>query len=496
MWPQVANFTNGTEVAVVNPLMTLDQSCVKSTDLENGFGRFLKRTFLHAAAASNGTALVVVAVCMVNGSVPLQLGVDETYRLSITSTQVLISCNTVYGCYHALETLSQLIGFDYDTKEFSVLHLPFIVQDGPRFPHRGLLVDTSRHWLPTIQLKHILDSMTYAKINTLHWHIVDWQAFPFDSPSYPNISQFGAWSQHERYTTEDVADVVEHARTLGVRVMVELDSPGHLGSACIGLPQLCPQPACSSSLFPDGGEWAVDFTKNTTYQIIGNLLQDLAAIFPEKMTHLGGDEVSTLCWSQRPYIMTWLQERNLTLNGGYEYYVKRVQDIAWSMNRDVVGWQEIWDHFGTALNSKTIIHQWLPGSSSLAYNVTSHGYRLIWSDASKWYLDYLLATWELMYDAEPCDNLPSKNCGLVLGGEGCMWGETVDTSDGLQTIWPRLGSVAERLWAAQGTVRNNNTLSRISSFRCLLNERGIPAAPVQNVLARQGPPGPGSCWRQ
>jgi hexosaminidase len=128
----------------------------------------------------------------------------------------------VYGAYHALETLSQLMQFSFDNETYFVPNAPWSIFDFPRFAHRGILVDSSRHFEPVETLKRVIDSLTYAKFNTMHWHIVDEQSFPFDSPSFPLLSEMGAYSDYERYTVDDVAEVVEYARQRGVRVMVEI----------------------------------------------------------------------------------------------------------------------------------------------------------------------------------------------------------------------------------------------------------------------------------
>ena len=95
----------------------------------------------------------------------------------------------------------------------------------------------------------MIDSLTYAKFNTLHWHVVDSQSFPFESRSYPQLWT-GSFSEQERYSQEDMADVVEYARQRGVRVVVEFDIPGHAESWCTGYPDVCPSPTCLSPLDP------------------------------------------------------------------------------------------------------------------------------------------------------------------------------------------------------------------------------------------------------
>ena len=151
------------------------------------------------------------------------------YTLSVPTTgPITIVAETNFGAYHGLETLSQLITFDFDTKQYGIAACPWSIEDKPRFQHREVLVDTARHFQPTRTLMALIDSLPYAKINTVHWHLTDSQSFPFDSPSYPLLSK-GAWSNQERYTVEDVAMVVEYGRKRGVRMMVEVShacSPG------------------------------------------------------------------------------------------------------------------------------------------------------------------------------------------------------------------------------------------------------------------------------
>jgi hexosaminidase len=138
---------------------------------------------------------------------------------SLTCSDAKVNASTVYGAYHALQTLSQLITFDFDTKRYSVSAAPWFVADAPRFSHREVLVDTARHWQPLPKLvslrlprsifrvlyahahlqREIIDSLTQAKLNVIHWHIVDSQSFPFESKTYPELASAGSFSSMERY---------------------------------------------------------------------------------------------------------------------------------------------------------------------------------------------------------------------------------------------------------------------------------------------------------
>ena len=120
-------------------------------------------------------------------------------------------------------------------------------------------------------------------------------------------------------------------------------------------------------------------------------------------------------------------------------------------------------------------------------------------------LSHLSTTWNTMYLNEPTAGLSAaSDPSLILGGESCMWGETVDPSDLMSTVWPRAAAVAEVLWTSYDSVYDgtNHTVDmarvedRLETFRCLLTQRGIAAAPVTNANARYQPREPGSCYVQ
>ena len=142
----------------------------------------------------------------------------------------------------------------------------------------------------------------------------------------------------------------------------------------------------------------------------------------------------------------WLKEHDMTADQAYGYFVKRAQESAVAAGRSPVQWEEVWRRFGTSLPKDSVIHAWL--SAEAAVNATSHGYRALWSVDGRWYLDGLSVSWSTMWSQDPLAGItdPAQQ-KLLLGGEGCMWGETVDQSDRSATIWPRAAAIAERLWS-------------------------------------------------
>ncbi|VAH01060.1 unnamed protein product [Triticum turgidum subsp. durum] len=438
IWPLPKNFTSGTQTLAVDPDLALDPqgAGAGAAAVAEAFERYRHLIFspwAHAARpASAGYDVARLTVVVASADETLELGVDESYTIYIAAAGgansivggATIEANTIYGAIRGLETFSQLCVFNYDTKNVEVRYAPWYIQDEPRFAFRGLMLDTSRHYLPVDVIKQVIDSMSFSKLNVLHWHIIDEQSFPLEIPSYPNLWK-GSYSKSERYTVEDARYIVSYAKKRGIHVMAEIDVPGH--------------------------------------------------------------------------VKQWLDERNMTTKDAYKYFVLKAQEIAIDLNWIPVNWEETFNSFGGSLNPRTVVHNWLgPG---VCPKVVAKGLRCIMSNQGVWYLDHLDVPWEEVYTAEPLAGInDSAQQKLVLGGEVCMWGETADTSDVQQTIWPRAAAAAERMWSQLEAISaqdlETTVLARLHYFRCLLNHRGIAAAPVTNFYARRPPIGPGSCFVQ
>ncbi|MED6195294.1 Beta-hexosaminidase 1 [Stylosanthes scabra] len=516
LWPLPAEFTSGDEVFSVDPSLELAVAGTGggSSIVREAFERYRKIIFDHSGSGGSvgggrfGFKRVLkesiiseydvsqLKITVHSDNEELQFGVDESYTLLVSKVkedsiagEVTIEANTVYGALRGIETFSQLCAFDYTTKTVQIHKAPWVIHDQPRFAYRGLMLDTSRHYLPATVIKQIIDSMSYAKFNVLHWHIIDEESFPLEVPSYPNLWN-GSYTKWERYTVEDAYDIVNFAKTRGINVMAEVDVPGHAESWGAGYPDLWPSPTCREPL---------DVSKNFTFDVVSGILTELRKIFPFELFHLGGDEVNTDCWSQTPHVKQWLQNNNFATKDAYRYFVLKAQEIALSKNWTPVNWEETFNAFPSKLSPQTIVHNWLgPGVCPKA---AAKGFRCIYSNQGVWYLDHLDVPWDEVYTAEPLEGISdASQQKLVIGGEVCMWGETVDTSDIQQTIWPRAAAAAERLWSPrESTLKANitsTTLPRLLNFRCLLNRRGVAAAPVRHFYARQAPDRAGSCYVQ
>ena len=148
---------------------------------------------------------------------------------------------------------------------------------------------------------------------------------------------------------------------------------------------------------------------------------------------------------------------------------------------------------GTSLDPTTIIAAWINFNST---DITSNGYRMLYCPDSVWYLNSLSTTWQQRYKEEPTTGVAKDNEALVLGGGGQMWGETADPSDVIQTIWPGMAAIAERLWSPKDVTDTETAEPRLQAFRCLMESRGVAMAPITNKESRSAPSGPGSCTEQ
>lgn len=498
LWPQPLSAKSGQGRAIVIPGRGFfnGSSAVHSwhnrTLLEQAFWRYYRTTFPHEITPTPGQSVTQLDVIVEDlDEAHPQLDTDESYTLTVPqSGNAQIKAKTVYGALRGLETFSQLVTFSFEEGMYVVEGAPWTISDKPRFPHRGLMIDSARHFEPLASIRAIIDSLPYAKLNVLHWHMVDSQSFPFESKTSPKLWD-GAYSEFERYTQRDIESIVEYARLRGVRVIVEFDMPGHAASWCKGYPEICPSTSCLQPL---------NVASNATFNLIDGLIGEITSgLFKDNFVHLGGDEVDTSCWTKTPAVADWLKAQNMSADDGYAYFVKKVAGMVIDKKHRPVQWSEVFDHFKGNLPKETIVHVWKDVTNvtevvALGYDVL----RNVGYDNISWYLDNLNVKWDAVYQNEPCNGIPTDElCAKVLGGHGEMWGETVDGSDIEQTVWPRLAAIAEKLWTSRDQTKDVSAAAqRIRNFRCLLLQRGVAAAPVDNANARSSPAGPDSCFTQ
>ncbi|XP_038115312.1 probable beta-hexosaminidase fdl isoform X3 [Culex quinquefasciatus] len=437
----------------------------------------------------------------------LTMQTDESYNLSVTHTArslvAKVFANSFFGAKHALTTMQQLVWFDDEERVLKILNKA-LIEDVPRFNFRGLMLDTSRHYFSVDAIKRTLVGMSHSKLNRFHWHITDSQSFPYVSKHYPQLARYGAYSDREIYTTDDVKEVVEYARVRGIQVIPEIDAPAHAGNGWdwgpkhnLGELSLCinQQPWSYYCGEPPCGQ--LNPKNNNTYLILQRLYEELLELAgPLDYFHLGGDEVNLECWQQhfnesdmRTLWCDFMQQAYHRLQVANKGVAPKLAAV----------WSSGLTSYPCLSKNTYAVQVWGGSKWQENYQLINAGFSLVISHVDAWYLDCGFGSWrstgegacspyrnwQTVYKHRPWDEmkLTSLQMRQILGGEACLWTEQVDESTLDSRLWPRSAALAERLWTdpveeVYSESVPKETFNRMSVFRNHLVELGLRAEPI------------------
>jgi hexosaminidase len=394
-----------------------------------------------------------------------ELGEDESYSLEISLTGTKLDAATTLGIMRGLETFLQLVQTTSDG--FAVPAIA--IQDQPRFPWRGLMIDVGRHFIPLDVLKRNLDGMAAVKLNVFHWHLSENQGFRVESKKFPKLQEMGSDGLY--YTQDEVRDLIAYAHDRGIRVVPEFDMPGHSTAWFVGYPELASAPGP----YQIERKWgvfdpAIDPTQERTYKFLDAFIGEMANLFPDHYFHIGGDEVNGKQWDANPNIQAFMHAHGLKTNQDLQaYFNTRVQKIVSKHGKTMVGWDEI---LRPDLPKDIVVQSWR-GQDSLAA-AARQGYRGILSFG--YYVDLMWPA-SRHYAVDPMSdaaaNLSPDEKKLILGGEACMWSEYVSPENIDSRIWPRTAAIAERLWSPQDVTDVNSMYQRLEEVSRWLDWLGL-----------------------
>jgi hexosaminidase len=406
-----------------------------------------------------------------------ELGEDESYSLDVTPTGAKLHAANPLGTLRGLQTFLQLIAITPEGFSIPGLH----IEDRPRFPWRGLMIDSGRHFIPLDVIKRNLDGMEAVKMNVFHWHLSDNQGFRAESRKFPRLHEQG--SDGLFFTQEEIRDIVEYARDRGIRVVPEFDMPGHSTAWFAGYPEL----ASGSGPYGIERKWgvfdpAMDPTDEKTYKFLNEFIGEMARLFPDQFFHIGGDEVNGKEWDANPKIQAFMKSHHIKNNAELQaYFSSRAQELVTKHKKTPVGWDEV-----LVLGvSKTIVIQSWRGVDSLAAaakmgyrGILSNGYYLDlgWSAARHYAMDPL---------GGPAAALTPEQKQLILGGESCIWSEYVNAENIDSRIWPRNAAIAERLWSPEGTSDIASMYARMDPESTRLEWLGLTHLSFQRVMLQR-----------
>lgn len=414
---------------------------------------------------------------------------DFGYELAINAPAIQLSARSEAGALAGCSTLAQLAAQG---------SLPNCrIYDEPQYSWRGLLVDVSRHFIKTETLRSVIDLLHHFKMNVLHLHLTDDQAFRFPSAAYPKLTS------SDYYSKADLRSLVEYAADRAVRIVPEIDMPGHVSSWLVAYPEWGTETVAVDSLTSYGPHLAcLDPSNEEAVQAALTILEEVIEVFPDKYVHIGGDEVDPTWWSNSPSVKQWAQRRGLeTVQDIQADFTQQIVRELEDRGRRVVVWDEA---LHTSLPASVLVQAWrgmqardvsiesgfqtlvsAPYYLDLNYPVDEHYAYLPSMTESDWQAQYACTLarpefehvkdglkWHQSFGKFP--SMMRRDGGSIVGGEACMWTELVSDDLLLKRIWTRLPAIAERFWGASAARNIDEIYDRLEASLERLTTLALP----------------------
>jgi hexosaminidase len=423
----------------------------------------------------------------------------EGYSLVVATDRATITAATPAGLFYGGVTLWQLMTAK-PAQGIGVSVPVLIIVDAPRFAWRGLMLDSARHFQSVEYVKQFIDWMALHKLNTLHWHLTDDQAWRLEIKKYPRLTSVGAWrvpagpaaranidpkTGRPRmiggfYTQEQVREVVAHAAARHVTVVPEIEMPGHATAAVVAYPQLG-VPANPPKAVPE--EWGIFPTlfnvEESTFTFLENVLGEVIELFPGPYIHVGGDEALKDEWHNSERVQKRMKE--LKFDDGrpvkdehelQSYFIQRMQKFIGGKGRKLIGWDEILEG-GLAPNATVMSWRGIDGAIAAA----NAGHDTVLSPAPDLYFDHWQSdgdlspgrsnrlSLEMVYKFNPVpDKIPEAQRKHLLGVQANLWAEFMRSEARVTyQAYPRVAALAEVAWSAPARINWDDFQARLEA---------------------------------
>ena len=424
----------------------------------------------------------------------------EGYRLEISTEGISVISSDAAGAFYALQTLKQLA-----VPRWGRLYVPCCrIVDAPRFGWRGMMIDDVRHFFGKEAMKRTLELMAFHKMNVLHWHLGDDEGCRVPVAEFPKLAatvrprsakmadriesgDYGPFA----YTEADIREIVGFAKARHIRIVPEIDMPGHSGAALRAYPEfLC---------FPDGTDAPKGAVRNAfclgndaAIAFMKSELDSLCDLFPDaELIHIGGDEVNAVNWKACPRCRARMKAVGAETTGALQAWLtdELTAHLA-KRGRRVVGWDEI--ILRDRAPKKATVMSWRGAEGGIA--AAKAGLTCVMAPHLFCYFNYeqglrddpVVYPWwsypitlEKAYSFDPLAGIPDGAQGCVLGGECCLWSNRIPEEMQLQwQTWPRAAATAEVLWSAEGDRDFTDFRRRMVVHRPRLIGRHVMCAPL------------------
>jgi len=430
----------------------------------------------------------------------------EAYSLKITDSRIEIGANDASAVFYATQSLVQLLPSAFFSPDRYLkqktewkVEAGWQIVDYPHFGWRAFMLDESRHFFGETTVKQMIDLMALFKMNILHWHLTDDIGWRIEIRKYPLLTKIGAWRRDTQvydvnadstenkahqgfYTQEQIKRIVKYAQERNITIIPEIEMPGHATAAALAYPYL----ATDSTLLPKGGvnpkfvmDAIYDPSKETTYQFLSDVIDEVLSLFPARIIHIGGDEVKYTQWRNSKSVNELMKRENLkTYSDVQMYFTSKISNIIEAKGAKVIGWNEILgfdvnnydaqknEASGAVQIPKSAIVQFWKGDLNLAEKAVENNYHVINSTHWLTYLDYTYesVTMRKAYQFDPVfSGLAPGKQNLVLGFGTQMWTERVPTITKLhQQVFPRLIAYSEVGWTQKNNKDYESFLKRLT----------------------------------
>jgi len=424
------------------------------------------------------------------------VGKAGAYVLRTDTQPIQISAADNEGLFNGLSTLLQLYLTAKPTK--NTIKVPkLIINDEPQFEWRGFMLDESRHFFGIKTVKKLLDWMAFYKLNKFHWHLTDANGWRLEIKKYPLLTSIGgignftdSTASAKYYTQTEIKEIVAYASTRNISIIPEIDMPGHASAANRAYPEF------SGGKISENPDFTFDPAYDGTYAYLSNILTEVADLFPSKMVHLGGDEVTLGidAWKTNPRIQNMMKEKNIGEFSELEhYFLKRMTDSASKKGLQVICWDEA---VAANLSSKkTYIQWWRHNKPNSLNEALQKGYKVILSPRLPLYFDFVQdkqhqsgRKWGELYNSYlDLYHYPGagteQNQQAILGIQANLWTETIASGQRLEfLIFPRIASLSESGWTSPKLKNDGDFNQRVRLHLTLYQKEGIyfynPFAPA------------------
>ncbi len=423
----------------------------------------------------------------------------ENYHLTISENAITILAEgNSAGNFYALQTLIQLLPIE----KGNALLIPCVqIKDSPRFEWRGMHLDVSRHFFPISFIKKYIDILALYKMNTFHWHLTDDQGWRIEIKKYPKLTTVGAWrkgtmvgkySDHKYdsipyggfYTQEQIKEVVTYAAKRHITIVPEIEMPGHAVAAIASYPYL----SCTRKQIDVEKGWGVFedvfCAKDSTFQFIQNVMDEVIPLFPGKYIHIGGDESPKTRWKVCQQCQKRIKDEHLKNEHELQsYFIKRIEKYVNSKGKQIIGWDEILEG-GLAPNAAVMSWQGIEGGIAAA----KQKHMAVMTPGSHCYFDHYQAPAsdeplaiggytpiEKVYSYEPIPNeLNAEEQHYILGAQANLWTEYILNEKHLEYMaLPRMAALAEVVWTPKEIKNETAFLTRLQKHFLLLDKLNI-----------------------